>query len=100
MKSIMYTQSLFLSLLIILVSFSLCFGSYMDYETHHQTTNYQHYNGRRFMKPKHGIMASAPQSSPSSRSHRIVNVEDYGAKSKDGKDDNEVMFFFFEAIMR
>lgn len=90
----MSPQSSHLSLLfmLLLVSFALCFGSHIE-ETHHQT-NHQHYTGGMLMKPiRHehfGIMTRAYGSTPSPRSQRTVNVEDYGAKANDGKEDTKV----------
>lgn len=73
----------------ILVSFGMCFGSYLE-DTYH-LTNYQRYS----MKPnyKHfGIMMTrAYGSTLSTRPQRKVNVDDYGAKSNDGRDDTKVI---------
>lgn len=82
---------MYLQIFTILVSFGLCFASYLE-ETHFQT-NHKLYNGR-FMNPKYeqfGVMARThrPPIAPY-RSQKIVNVNDYGAKANDGQIDNEV----------
>ncbi|RDX91646.1 hypothetical protein CR513_26341, partial [Mucuna pruriens] len=83
----MSPQSVSLSLFITMfVSFGVCFGSFLE-DTYH-LTNYQRYS----MKPNNehfGIMARAHGSTPSTRSQRRINVDDYGAKSNDGRDDTE-----------
>jgi hypothetical protein len=84
----MYSQSLVLSLFIILVSFGLCFGSYLE------ETNDQHYN-ERMMKTKHQqfhVMKKAHHRSiaPSQSHHNMVNVDNYGAIANDGRVDNKV----------
>uniref|UniRef100_K7ME93 endo-polygalacturonase n=1 Tax=Glycine max TaxID=3847 RepID=K7ME93_SOYBN len=68
------------------VSFGVCFGSFLE-DTYH-LTNYQRYS----MKPNNehfGIMTRAYGSTPSTRSQRRINIDDYGAKASDGRDDTE-----------
>lgn len=73
----MYPQSLVLSLFTILVSFGLCFGSYIV------ETNYQN--------EQFGFMKRANhQSHAPLQSKEIINVDDYEAKANDGQIDNEV----------
>ncbi|KAH1137418.1 hypothetical protein AAZX31_10G084100 [Glycine max] len=83
----MSPQSVALSLFITMfVSFGVCFGSFLE-DTYH-LTNYQRYS----MKPNNehfGIMTRAYGSTPSTRSQRRINVDDYGAKTIDGRDDTE-----------
>ncbi|XP_004499889.1 polygalacturonase QRT2 [Cicer arietinum] len=72
----MYPQSLVLSLFTILVSFGLCFGSYIV------ETNYQN--------EQFGFMKRANhQSHAPLQSKEIINVDDYEAKANDGQIDNE-----------
>ncbi|KAJ1380159.1 Pectin lyase fold/virulence factor [Sesbania bispinosa] len=55
-----------------LVSLGLCYGSYIEEDTHYQ------------------IMTRGDQSTiPPSRSQITINVDDYGAKPNDGRDDSE-----------
>ncbi|CAI8596152.1 unnamed protein product [Vicia faba] len=62
----------------ILVSFSLCFASYLE-QTHFQT-KYEQF----------GVMARTyhPSIAPS-RSQKMINVNDYGARANDGQIDNK-----------
>lgn len=78
------------------VSFGVCFGSFLE-DTYH-LTNYQRYS----MKPNNehfGIMTRAYGSTPSTRSQRRINIDDYGAKASDGRDDTEVINVQFNMII-
>ncbi|TKY49602.1 Polygalacturonase protein [Spatholobus suberectus] len=83
----MSPQSVALSLFITMfVSFGVCFGSYLE-DTYH-LTNYQRYS----IKPNNehfGIMTRAYGSTPYTRFQGRINVDDYGAKANDGRDDTE-----------
>lgn len=88
----MSPQSVVLSLFIMFISFGSCFGSHKE-EAHSQTNSQRYTRPRRLLEIKHehfGIMSRAHKSTPSSRSQRTFNVANYGAKSSDGRDDNEV----------
>ncbi|KAK7401278.1 hypothetical protein VNO78_12636 [Psophocarpus tetragonolobus] len=82
----MSPQSAFPSLFIALfVSFGVCFGSFLE-DTYH-LNNYHSYS----LKPNHqfGIITKAYVSTPSTRSKGIINVDDYGGKTNDKKDNTE-----------
>ncbi|KAK7271574.1 hypothetical protein RJT34_27596 [Clitoria ternatea] len=87
----MSPQSVAISLFTIMfVSFGLCLGSYL--EDTYLLTNYQHERLMKQNKEHFSTMKRAHQStplSPSTRPHRIVNVDDYGAKANDGRDDTQ-----------
>lgn len=88
----MSPQGHFLTLFIILASFSSCFGSYQEdpldpiaYTTSkHTVQDKKYFEKQSFRLTRRLAQASTPSASP-----KLVNVDDFGAKG-DGGDDTEV----------
>jgi hypothetical protein len=89
----MSLHSNFLTLFIVLSSFSSCFGSYQEdplgYPKAYTTTSKRAVQDRKFKTENFGRTTRLARASTPSTSPKLVSVDDFGAKG-DGGDDTEV----------